>query len=387
LEMVENLSRRGITATLLELADHVMPLADAEMVVLIQQELERQGIDLRLGTAVIAFEPGPKETLSVVAQHDERFAADLVILSVGVRTDTKLARQAGLEIGPTGGIRVDDLMRTSDPHIFAFGDAVEVRNFVTGRPALVPLAGPANRQGRVAADVICGRDAHFRGSQCTAVVGVFDLTLAMTGETEKSLRAAGIAFEKSYIHPMHHASYYPGAERISLKLLFSPDSGRVLGAQAVGRAGVEKRIDVLATAIQMKATVFDLEEAELCYAPQYGSAKDPVNLAGFVAGNILRGDVRVGHWSEWKRLQASGDGPLTLDVRPAAAVAAEAIPGTIRIPFGELRARLGELPRDREIWIHCAVGQTSYHAVRLLEQHGFKVRNISGGITSYKMEP
>jgi len=387
LEMVENLSRRGITVTLLELADHVMPLADAEMVVLIQQELERQGIDLRLGTAVIAFEPGPKETLSVVAQHDERFAADLVILSVGVRTDTKLARQAGLEIGPTGGIRVDDRMRTSDPHIFAVGDAVEVRNFVTGRPALVPLAGPANRQGRVAADVICGRDAHFRGSQCTAVVGVFDLTLAMTGETEKSLRAAGIAFEKSYIHPMHHASYYPGAERISLKLLFSPDSGRVLGAQAVGRAGVEKRIDVLATAIQMKATVFDLEEAELCYAPQYGSAKDPVNLAGFVAGNILRGDVRVGHWSEWKRLQASGDGPLTLDVRPAAAVAAEAIPGTIRIPFGELRARLGELPRDREIWIHCAVGQTSYHAVRLLEQHGFKVRNISGGITSYKMEP
>ena len=185
---------------------------------------------------------------------------------------------------------------------------------------------------------------------------------------------------------MHHASYYPGAERISLKLLFSPDSGRVLVAQAVGRAGVEKRIDVIATAIQMKATVFDLEEAELCYAPQYGSAKDPVNLAGFVAANILRGDVRVGHWSEWKRLRAAGETPLTLDVRPAAAVAAEAIPGTIHIPFGELRARLGELPRDREIWIHCMVGQTSYHAQRLLAQHGFKVRNISGGITSYKME-
>ena len=175
-------------------------------------------------------------------------------------------------------------MRTSDPAIFAVGDAVEVRNFVTGRPALIPLAGPANRQGRVAADVICGRDAHFRGSQGTAVVGVFDLTLAMTGATEKSLRAAGIAFEKSYTHAVHHASYYPGAERIALKLLFSPDSGRVLGAQAVGRAGVEKRIDVIAMAIQMKATVFDLEEAELCYAPQYGSAKDPVNMAGFVAG-------------------------------------------------------------------------------------------------------
>ena len=386
LEMVENLSRRGITVTLLELADQVMPPADREMVAPIEEELKRQGVDLRLSNGVVAFEPGPRETITVVAQHDERFTADLVILSVGVRPDTQLARQAGLEIGPTGGICVDDQMRTSDRHIFAVGDAVEVRNFVTGRPSLIPLAGPANRQGRVAADAICGRDAHFRGSQGTAVVGVFDLTLAMTGETEKSLRAAGIAFEKSYIHAMHHASYYPGAERISLKLLFSPDSGRVLGAQAVGRAGVEKRIDVLAMAIQMKATVFDLEEAELCYAPQYGSAKDPVNLAGFAASNILRGDVHVGQWSEWKRRRAAGDAPLTLDVRAAAAVAAEAIPGTIHIPFGELRARLAELPRDREIWVHCVVGQTSYNAVRLLEQHGFKVRNISGGITSYKME-
>jgi NADPH-dependent 2,4-dienoyl-CoA reductase/sulfur reductase-like enzyme/rhodanese-related sulfurtransferase len=387
LEMVENLSRRGITVTLLELTDQVMPPADPEMVVPIQEELKRQGVDLRLGNAVVAFEPGANDTISVVAQHDERFAADLVILAVGVRPDVELARQAGLEIGPTGGIRVDDQMRTSDANIFAVGDAVEVRNFVTGRPTLIPLAGPANRQGRVAADVICGRPAHFRGSQGTAVVGVFDLTLAMTGETEKSLRTAGIAFEKSYIHAMHHASYYPGAERMSLKLLFSPDSGRVLGAQAVGRAGVDKRIDVIAMAIQMKATVFDLEEAELCYAPQYGSAKDPVNLAGFVAANILRGDVHVGHWSDWKWQQGVGDAPLTLDVRPTAAVAAEAIPGTIRIPFGELRARLGELPRDREIWVHCVVGQTSYNAVRLLAQHGFNVRNLSGGITSYKLEP
>ena len=277
-------------------------------------------------------------------------------------------------------------MRTSDPAIYAVGDAVEVRDFVTGQPALIPLAGPANRQGRIAADVICGRDAHFRGSQGTAVVGVFDLTLAMTGATEKSLRRAGIPFEKSYTHAVHHASYYPGAERIALKLLFAPDSGRVLGAQAVGRAGVEKRIDVIAMAIQKGATVFDLEEAELCYAPQYGSAKDPVNMAGFVAANILRGDVAVGHWSEWKRHEAAGDAPVTLDVRPTPAVAAGAIPGTIRIPLGELRARLDELPRDREIWVHCAVGQTSYNAVRLLQQHGFKVRNISGGMTSYKME-
>jgi rhodanese-related sulfurtransferase len=264
---------------------------------------------------------------------------------------------------------------------------VEVRDLVTGLPTLVPLAGPANRQGRVAADAICGRFARFPGALGTAVVGVFDLTLAMTGATEKSLRRDGIRFEKSYTHSMHHASYYPGAERIALKLLFDPDSGRVLGAQAVGRAGVDKRIDVIATAIQMKATVFDLEEAELCYAPQYGSAKDPVNMAGFVAANILHGDVYVGHWSEWKKRQAAGDAPVTLDVRPPTAVAAEAIPGTIRIPLGELRARLNELPRDREIWVHCAVGQTSYNAVRILAHHGFKVRNLSGGITSYKMEP
>jgi rhodanese-related sulfurtransferase len=372
--------------TLLELSDQVMPPMDPEMVAPVHEELRRQGVDLRLENPVTALEPGPQETITVVAQHDERFTADLVILAVGVRPDTKLARESGLELGPTGGIHVDDQMRTSDPAIYAVGDAVEARDFVTGQPALVPLAGPANRQGRIAADVICGRDARFRGCQGTAVVGVFDLTLAMTGATEKSLRRAGIPFEKSYTHAVHHASYYPGAERIALKLLFAPDSGRVLGAQAVGRSGVEKRIDVIAMAIQKGATVFDLEEAELCYAPQYGSAKDPVNIAGFVAANILRGDVAVGHWSEWKQRESAGEAPVTLDVRPTVAVAAGAIPGTIRIPLGELRARLDELPRDREIWVHCAVGQTSYNAVRLLQQHGFKVRNLSGGMTSYKME-
>jgi rhodanese-related sulfurtransferase len=356
------------------------------MVAPIEDELRRQGVDLRLNDAVAGFERGEGETISVLTNSGARLPAEVVILSVGVMPDTRLARAAGLAVGPTGGIRVDDQMRTSDPAIFAVGDAVEVREFVTGLPALVPLAGPANRQGRVAADVIAGREAHFRGSQATAVVGVFDLTLAMTGMTEKSLRRNGIPFEKSYTHSAHHASYYPGAERITTKLLFSPDSGRVLGAQAVGRQGVEKRIDVIAMAIQMKATVFDLEEAELCYAPQYGSAKDPVNMAGFVAGNILRGDVAVGHWDEWKRRQSAGEAPVTLDVRPPMAVAAEAIPGTIRIPLGELRARLDELPRDREVWVHCVVGQTSYNAVRLLKQHGFQVRNLSGGITSYKLE-
>ena len=386
LEMVENLSRRSIGVALLELCNQVMPPADPEMVAPIHDELHRQGVDLRLENAVTAFEPGVNDTITVIAQHDERLTADLVILAVGVRPETKLAREAGLELGSTGGIRVDDQMRTSDPAIFAVGDAVEVRDFVTGQPALIPLAGPANRQGRIAADVICGRDARFRGTQGTAVVGVFDLTLAMTGATEKSLRQVGIPFEKSYTHTSHHASYYPGAKRIALKLLFAPDSGRVLGAQAVGHAGVEKRIDVIAMAIQKGATVFDLEEAELCYAPHYGTAKDAVNMAGFTAANILHGDVRVGHWSEWKQRQAAGDTPITLDVRPAAVVAGGAIPGTIRIPLGELRRRLDELPRDREIWVHCVFGQTSYYAVRLLAQHGFKVRNLSGGFALCKME-
>jgi rhodanese-related sulfurtransferase len=382
--MAENLSRRGMHVTLLELAGQVMSPMDPEMVAPVCDELHRHGIDLQLNCKVLGFEAVPNEMIAVVAQHDERLTADMVILAVGVSPDVKLAREAGLELGPTGGIRVGEQMRTSDPAILAVGDAVEVRDFVTGQPALIPLAGPANRQGRIAADVICGRDARYRGSQGTAVVGIFDLTLAMTGATEKSLRRAGIAFEKSYTHGPHHASYYPGAERVSMKLLFAPDTGRVLGAQAVGRAGVEKRIDVIAMAIQKGATVFDLEEAELCYAPQYGSAKDPVNMAGFVASNILRGDVAVGHWSEWRQLAADGRTPVTLDVRPTTPAAAEAIPGTIRIPLGELRARLDELPRDREIWVHCNVGQTSYNAVRMLRQHGFKARNLSGGITSYK---
>jgi NADPH-dependent 2,4-dienoyl-CoA reductase/sulfur reductase-like enzyme/rhodanese-related sulfurtransferase len=386
LEMVENLSRRTLNVTLLELGNQVMPPMDAEMVAPVHEELRRQGVDLRLGESVTAFEPGPDDSIAVVTRSGERIIARLVIIGVGVKPDTWLARDAGLELGPTGGIRVDDQMRTSDPAIFAVGDAVEVRDFVTGQPALIPLGGPANRQGRIVADVVSGRDAHFRGTQGTAVLGIFDLTLAMTGASEKTLRRAGIPFEKSYTHSLHHSSYYPGAERISLKLLFSPDSGRLLGAQAVGRAGVEKRIDVIAMAIQKGATVFDLEEAELCYAPQYGSAKDAVNMAGFVAGNILRGDVQVAYWPQWKEREAAGDGPVTLDVRPAAAVAAGAIPGTIRIPLGELRARLAELPRDREIWVHCGVGQSSYYAVRLLAQHGFKVRNLAGGIVSYKME-
>ena len=387
LEVTENLVRRSLSVTLLERLDQVMPPFDPEMVEPVSRELLRQGVHLRFGDPVAAFEPGPDNGVTVVTQTIHRFPSDVVVFSVGVKPEVQLARDAGLDIGALGGIRVDDQMRTSDPAIFAVGDAVEVRDFITGQPTLTPLAGPANRQGRIAADAICGRDARYRGTQGTAVVGVFDLTLAMTGASEKALRRAGVPYEKSYTHSLHHAGYYPGGQQLSLKLLFDPSSGRLLGAQAVGKAGVEKRMDVLATAIQHGATVYDLEEAELCYAPQYGSAKDPVNIAGFVAANILRGDVDVAHWSDWKARQAAGETPLTLDVRPAAAVAAGAVPGTLRIPLGELRSRLREVPRDQEVWVHCGVGQTSYYATRILRQLGFRVRNISGGFTSYQREP
>jgi NADPH-dependent 2,4-dienoyl-CoA reductase/sulfur reductase-like enzyme/rhodanese-related sulfurtransferase len=386
LEMAENFSRRGMEVALIERMDQAMPQMDPEMVSPVYQELHKQGVDLHLESEVIAFESGMDGKITVVTKKNERHMAGVVILALGVKPDVELAVQCGLEIGPTGGIRVDDRMRTSDAAIFAVGDAVEVRDFVTGAPALVPLAGPANRQGRIAADAICGRDAHYRGSQGTAAVGVFDLTLAMTGATEKTLRREGIAYQKTYTHSSHHAGYYPGAERISLKLLFHPDTGRLLGAQAVGKAGVDKRIDVLAMAIQKGATVFDLEEAELCYAPQYGSAKDPINIAGFVGGNILRGDVAAASWTDWKALAAADQTPVTLDVRTPAAAASGSINGTIHIPLGELRSRMGELPRDKEIWVHCTVGQTAYYAARILKQNGFKARNISGGYTSYKME-
>ncbi len=388
LEMVENLVRRGMDVTVLEMLGQVMPPADPEMVAPVHEVLRTQGVDLRLSNAVAAFEPAAGELINVIAQSGDRFTADVVLLAVGVRPEARLAREAGLEIGQLGGIRVDEQMRTSDPAVWAVGDAVEVRDCITGQWTLIPLAGPASRQGRIAADVIAGRDARFRGSQGTAVVGVFDLTLAMTGASEKALLAAGIPFEKSYTHSMHHAEYYPGAELITMKLLFDPESGRLLGAQAVGKAGVEKRIDVLATAVQMGATVYDLEEAELCYAPQYGSARDPVNIAGFAAANVLRGDVDAIHWERWRELQTSDAAPLVVDVRRGGEVAAsKLLPGAVNIPLGELRGRLAELPRDREIWVHCGIGQRSYYAFRILKQNGFRVRNLSGGMTSLKMMP
>ncbi len=284
-----------------------------------------------------------------------------------------------MEIGDHGGIRVDEQMRTSDPDIFAVGDAVEVRDFVTGQWSLIALAGPANRQARIAADVIAGRDSRFRGTQGTSIIELFGAAAAWTGASEKTLESNGDNdYEKIYIYPNSHAGYYPGAKPIAMKVIFRRSDGRLLGAQAIGEDGVDKRISTLALAIQMGATVYDLEEAELCYAPPFGSAKDPVNFAGMVAADILRGDMSVSHWD------AAPEG-FVLDVRESAELAVEQIPDAVHIPLGELRSRLDELPRDREILTVCRSGQRAYYATRILVQNGFDARVLSGGMLAHAM--
>ncbi len=379
LEMAENLAHRGLEVTIVEMLDQVMAPLDPECARLVERHLEKHGIRLALNDAVAGFKQTETGSLEVFTKSGKVYPADLVILGIGVRPETALAKAAGLEIGQRGGIRVDEHMRTSDPNIFAVGDAVEVKDFVTGEWSLIPLAGPANRQGRIAADVIFGRDSKFRGTQGTSVLGLFGATVAMTGANEKLLKRLGQTdYEKVYIFPNSHAGYYPGAKTIALKVIFRKSDGRLLGAQALGQDGVDKRIDAIAMAIQMGGTVYDLEEAELCYAPQFGSAKDPVNFAGMAPSDVLRGDMPLVHWD-------SLDGGFLLDVRNPPEIAAEAVPGAINIPLPQLRARLGELPKDREIFLICRSAVRAYYATRILLGNGFKARNISGGMFSRSM--
>jgi NADPH-dependent 2,4-dienoyl-CoA reductase/sulfur reductase-like enzyme/rhodanese-related sulfurtransferase len=377
LEMAENLVGRGFDVTVVELADQVLAPLDPEYGRLVKDFLERHGVDVALGDGVAGFEQGENDTLTVSTQSGKRYPADLVILALGVRPDTTLARMAGIEIGEHGGIRVDEQMRTTNPDIFAVGDAVEVRDFVTGEWSLLALAGPANRQARIAADVIAGRNSRFRGTQGTAVVELFGSTVAWTGVNEKTLkRRRDSNFEKVYLYPNSHAGYYPGAKPIAMKVLFRKSDGRVIGAQAVGEDGVDKRISELALAIQLGATVYDLEECELCYSPPFGSAKDPINFAGMVGAGVLRGDMPVTHWD------AEQHGFL-LDVREKVELGVEQVPEAVNIPLGELRARLAELPHGREIRVICRSGQRAYYATRLLLQHGFDAEVISGGMLSH----
>ncbi len=380
MEMAENLHHRGLDVTVVELAPQVLPPIDADMAALVQQYLRALGMKLRLGNGVKQFHPLEKGGLKVELAEGEMLEADLVILSIGVKPETKLAAEAGLQINR--GIVVNDQMQTNDPYIYALGDAVEVKHLVTGKPAVIPLAGPANKQGRIVANNISGRDDYYKGTQGTSVLKIFEMTVATTGANERLLQAEGIDYRSITVHPNAHAGYYPGATPLSLKLLFSP-AGRILGAQAVGYSGVEKRIDVLASALRGGLTVQNLQELELAYAPPYSSAKDPVNMAGFVASNVLSGDYEIIRAEEL--VAGTAENIQILDVREVEEYELGRIPGSINIPLGQLRGQLDRLDRSKEVVTYCSVGLRSYLASRILKNNGYpKVRNLNGGYRSYQ---
>ena len=375
-EMAENLVHRGLEVTLIERSDQVMPPLDPEMAKLVHGYMTRHGVRLELGDGVAEFKQAANGALEVVTGSGESHMADIVILAIGVRPETALAEMAGVKIGERRGFRVDEQMQTSNPDMYAVGDAVEVTDFITGEWTLVALAGPANRQGRIAADVIAGRDSRYRGTQGTSICQIFEAAIAQTGVSEKTLSRLGETdFEKIYLYPNSHAGYYPGAKMLAIKVLFRKSDGRLLGAQVLGEDGVAKRIDSFAMAIQMGCTIYDLEESELCYAPPFGSAKDPVNFAGFVVADILCDDMPITHWPD------VGDGFL-LDVRNPPELEVESVSGALNIPLPELRDRLDELPRDKEILVFCRSGQRAYYATRILNQKGFKARDVAGGMLS-----
>ncbi len=379
-EMAENLKRRGMSVALVELADQIMPPLDREMARDLEVHLGRQGVALHLGTAAAAFRDAGGG-LVIELSTAKTLTADLAILSIGVRPDSALARQAGLDIGPRGGIKVDAHLRTSDPDIYAAGDAIEVKDTVTGEPAFIPLAGPANRQGRTVAENLCGRQTVYGSTQGTAVVKVFDMTAGGTGANEKVLRKLGRPYRKVYLHPAGHAGYYPGTAPMHIKLLFAPDTGKVLGAQVVGYDGVDKRLDVFATAIRAGLTVEDLQNLELAYAPPYGSAKDPVNMAGFVAANLRQGDVAFWYAEDYPARTAGG---TIVDVRGPQEYDGWHIPGAVNIPLGKLRSALDRIPRDKPVYLYCKVGFRSYLAYRILRQRGFdQIATLSGGSLTF----
>lgn len=400
LEMMEAFHQLGIKTTLIEMADQVMTPVDREMAGFAHAEIREKGVDLKLGAALEAVEYIPNQHMASIDsgeneehQHiegeieltlsnGESLTTDILIMAIGVRPETKLAKDAGLQIGALGGIYTNDSMQTSDPSIYAVGDAIEEKDFVTGAQTLVPLAGPANRQGRMAADNMLGRNETYQGTQGTAICKIFDLAVASTGKNEKQLKREGVEYEKVYVHTASHASYYPGAEIVSFKMLFEPSTGKILGAQAVGKDGVDKRIDVMAVAQRAGMTVEQLQHLELTYAPPYGSAKDVINQAAFVASNIIKGDATPIHFDEVTNLN---DNQVLLDVRnPAELENVGFISGAINIPVDQLRQRMNELPKDKEIIIYCQVGLRGNVAYRQLVNNGFKARNLIGGYRTFK---
>ncbi|WP_044338633.1 FAD-dependent oxidoreductase [Rossellomorea aquimaris] len=380
LEMAENLHHRGVHVTVVELGNQVMAPIDYEMATIVHRELQNAGVDLYLNDGVKAFKD---EGRTIVLQSGNELTSDLTILSIGVRPENELAVKAGLTLGDRGGIVVNPHLQTDDPDIYAIGDAIEVRDYVQGTPAMIPLAWPANRQGRLAADYINGKKAEYNGSLGTSVAKVFDLTIAATGNNEKMLKRLGIGYEAVHIHPNSNASYYPGGSQLSLKLLFHPETGEVFGAQAVGYIGVEKRIDVIATAIKGKLKVWDLSDLELAYAPPYSSAKDPVNMAGYVAGNVVDGELSLVHHYEIDDIIKKGG--YLLDVREPEEREFGFIMGSVNIPLGELRERLNELPEHQHIYVNCQVGLRGYLATKILTNHGFEASNLSGGYKTYML--
>ena len=383
LESAEALRHRGLAVTLVELAGQVMPALDPEMARSIELELLRAGVEVRLGTSVTALREAGSGTVTASLSDGSQVPANLVLLATGVRPETSLAAAAGLALGNRGALLVDEHLRTSVPSIYGVGDAIEVADAVTGGPALVPLAGPASRQGRAAADHLLGRGGRRSPVLGTAIVRVFGTVAAATGPGEKALCAAGIPHHAVHLHPNNHAGYYPGARPLHLKLLFAPD-GRVLGAQATGGDGVDKRIDVIATAIRAGLTVDDLADLELAYSPPFGSAKNPVNLAGMAASNLLTGDLALWRGSD---LLHPDPQPVLLDVRSAAEFGPGHLPGALNIPHTELRQRLGEIPPDHPLLVYCASGFRSYLALRLLRQSGWPdVRSLSGGLSTLQLE-
>ncbi|MBW1784143.1 MAG: FAD-dependent oxidoreductase, partial [Deltaproteobacteria bacterium] len=381
LEMAENLVERGVNTTIVERLDQVMAPLDYEMAAMVHAHLKEKGIVCRLGCGVTAFSKNG-EGILVSTDTGDAIACNMVIMSIGVRPENKLAREAGLEISERGSIQVNAMMMTSDPDIFAVGDAVEVRDYVTGMPTMTALAGPANKQGRIAADNAMGRKSVFKGTLGTSVVKLFDMTIAATGANEKTLRQNKIPHMVSYSHSGSHASYYPGAHMMAIKLIFSPGNGKILGGQIIGMDGVDKRIDVLATAIKGGMTVYDLEELELAYAPPYSSAKDPINTAGFVASNILKGDQDIILWNEMGDVDQEKE--VFIDLRNADELKkAGHIKGALHIPLPELRDKIRDLDREKRYILYCAVGLRAYVGHRILAQNGFQSRNLSGGFKTY----
>jgi CoA-disulfide reductase len=378
LEMAENLAERGIEVTVVEMANQVMAPLDYEMASIVHDHLRNKGVILILEDGVKAF----KEQGSIIElTSGTKLNSDLTILSIGVRPENQLAINSGLNVGDRGGIQVNEFLQTNDENIFAIGDAIEVTDYINGNAAMIPLAGPANRQGRIVANNIYGKAEKYKGTLGTSIAKVFDITVAATGNNEKQLKQLNVNYQAIHIHPACHASYYPGAESIDLKLLFDPSNGKILGAQAVGKDGVDKRIDVIATAIKGNLTVFDLTEVELSYAPPYSSAKDPVNMAGYVASNIIDGDVATVQWHEIDEIVKNGG--LLIDVREPNERENGFINGSINVPLGEIREKIHTFPKNETIYVSCQVGLRGYLAARILTEKGFKVKNVDGGWKTY----